>query len=96
MQCSVSKSNFLRKLIKLSKTKIDHLTTVHTRYDTHIFAKMCKSLTKEFNMNEFEELIRSEGHSYLEYANWDFRYKIMNSLRNTPQKLLNKNVSPYS
>ena len=48
-----------------------------------------------FSMNEFEDLIKSEGHSYSEYANWDFRYKFLNSLRKILQKLLNKSVSPY-
>jgi glycosyltransferase involved in cell wall biosynthesis len=30
--------------------KICHLTTVHPRYDTRIFAKMCKSLSQDFDL----------------------------------------------
>ncbi len=41
------------------KTKITHLTSAHTRYDTRIFIKMCASLAKKNNYKVF--LIVADG-----------------------------------
>ena len=51
-----------KKSMLLKLTKITHLTSVHARYDTRIFIKMCSSLAKKENYEVFLVVADGKGN----------------------------------
>lgn len=45
---------------------------------------------------ELDRLVYEKGHDYSEYANWDFRYKMMLKVKNFIQNVLRRNIKSYS
>lgn len=48
------------------------------------------------SIEELEQFIHDKSHDYSEYANWDFRYKLMTIVKKLVQKVISRNLKSYS
>lgn len=54
----------------------------------------CKKM--KISENEFEQLISNENSSYLDYPNWNSKYKILKKIQSIAQVIFKKNFKSYS